>query len=615
MTASADIQATATVSVAAACLVAMSALAVAMGIGRFAFTPLLPLMVREGSLAPEAAAWLAAGNYLGYFLGALVAGRLPVTLPTLIRLSLIGTAAVTAGMGVLNGPAMWIALRFAAGAFSAWTLVATSAWLLQVLSAARRSDASGVAYAGVGLGIACVGLFCVAAARPSICAAELWLALAALAAIAASIPTLLLGTKPHPVAPIASTPATASACTGNTAGRSAGMVVCYGLFGFGYILPATFLPALARELVDDPRIFALAWPIFGLAAAGSTVAAARYFGRANRLRLWASGHLVMAVGVVLPSVWLSPATIAIAALLVGGTFMVVTMLGLQEARALAPGNPTRILARMTAAFAAGQLTGPLASAALNLLPVGLLTALGYALQLAAFGLAASAAVLWRMSKSANTRRSDAMAQSTSATPDMPTCQGFADGAAERLPLPSRDVMSQAQRAAADGIIAGPRKAVFGPFVPLLQCPTLMECVGKTGEALRFHGRLPDRVRELVICAVARETSNQFEWQTHAPIAAKLGIARLAIDALEAGRRPRGLAAEEETAVDFVTELMRRHGVSDATYAEAVRCFGEPGIVELTALVGYFVMVCWVMNVARTPGPIGSRSASLSALPA
>ena len=195
-----------------------------------------------------------------------------------------------------------------------------------------------------------------------------------------------------------------------------------------------------------------------------------------------------------------------------------------------------------------------------------------------------------------------------------TPQGFAVGAAERLPVPARDSMSVAQRDAADAIIAGPRKAVFGPFVPLLQCPALMEHVGKTGETLRFQGCLPEPIRELAICLVARETSNQFEWQMHAPLAIKAGVAQVAIDACAVGRRPRGLTAEQETTVDFVTELMLRHGVSDATYGEAVRRFGEPGTVELTALVGYFAMVCWVMNVARTPGVEGSRIPSLAAFP-
>ena len=193
-------------------------------------------------------------------------------------------------------------------------------------------------------------------------------------------------------------------------------------------------------------------------------------------------------------------------------------------------------------------------------------------------------------------------------------QGFGPSTAERLPVPERDAMSEAQRAAADAIINGPRKALVGPFVPLLQTPALMERIGKTGEALRFAGTLPDRVRELVICVVARETGNQFEWQTHAPLAIKAGVAAPAIDALAAGRRPRQLAADEECAVDFVGELMRRHGVSDETYADAASRFGEPGTVELTALAGYFAMVCWIMNVARTPGPAGSATPGLSSFP-
>ena len=172
-------------------------------------------------------------------------------------------------------------------------------------------------------------------------------------------------------------------------------MICYGVLGFGYILPATFLPALAREVVDDPQLFGLAWPVFGIAAALSTVATARHFGHVNRLRVWAVSHLLMAAGVVLPSLWLAPVTIAVAALLVGSTFMVVTMIGMQEARARAPGNPTALLGLMTAAFAVGQLAGPLVSGIIDLLPVGHRTALGSALQLAALALTLSAAYLWR----------------------------------------------------------------------------------------------------------------------------------------------------------------------------------------------------------------------------
>jgi len=202
--------------------------------------------------------------------------------------------------------------------------------------------------------------------------------------------------------------------------------------------------------------------------------------------------------------------------------------------------------------------------------------------------------------------------STLPEPGLP--QGFNTSATERLPLPARDAMSDAQQAAADAIINGPRKAIFGPFVPLLQVPGLMEHIGDTGAALRFKGTLADPVRELVICVVAREVGNQFEWQTHAPLAVKAGVVQEAVTAIGEGRRPRGLPADLACATDFASELMLRNGVSDATYAEAVAQFGEAGTVELTALVGYFTMICWVMNVARTPGPAGSQAPGLAGFP-
>jgi MFS family permease len=379
-------------SITAVCAIATTALAVAMGIGRFAFTPLLPLMVRDGSLAQSAGAWLAASNYLGYLAGALTASRLGLSLPMLMRASLAGIAVATAAMGAFDGLAAWIILRFVAGVLSAYTLIATSAWALGHLTRAASANLSGIVYAGVGLGIALTGLFCVAAAQPGVPAGQLWLELGVLAALAVACSTPFVG---RPL--VTSALARSTSHPDVTLGPYTGVVVCYGVLGFGYILPATFLPALAREVMDDPQLFGLAWPVFGVAAALSTIATARRFGHANRLRVWAVSHLLMAAGVTLPSVWLAPVTIAIAALLVGSTFMVVTMIGMQEARARAPDNPTALLGLMTAAFAIGQLAGPVVSGMLDLLPIGHSTALGYALRLAAFALAFSAAYLWRHS--------------------------------------------------------------------------------------------------------------------------------------------------------------------------------------------------------------------------
>jgi predicted MFS family arabinose efflux permease len=379
-------------SIAAVCAIAVTSLAVAMGIGRFAFTPLLPLMVRDGALAQNAAAWLAASNYLGYLVGALTVSRLGLSLPTLIRGSVAGIALATAAMGAFDGPTVWITLRFAAGVLSAYALVATSTWALQHLTHAASAHLSGMVYAGVGVGIAITGLFCVAAAQPGVSAGQLWVELGVLAALAVAITGPFLGRPLETALAARSTPPTDA-----TPGPYAGVVICYGVLGFGYILPATFLPALAREVVDNPQLFGLAWPVFGTAAALSTIATASLFGRANRLRVWAVAHLLMAAGVALPSLWIAPVTIAIAAILVGSTFMVVTMIGMQEALARAPDNPTALLGLMTAAFALGQLAGPIVSGMLNLLPVAHRTSLGYALQLAALALALSAVYLWRRS--------------------------------------------------------------------------------------------------------------------------------------------------------------------------------------------------------------------------
>lgn len=197
----------------------------------------------------------------------------------------------------------------------------------------------------------------------------------------------------------------------------------------------------------------------------------------------------------------------------------------------------------------------------------------------------------------------------------PVPQGFSPTPHERLPMMASEAMSAAQREAADALIAGPRKAVLGPFIPLLRSPELMARVGKVGEYLRFDCLLEVRIRELSMCLVARHVSNQFEWLVHAPLALKAGVVQAVLDAVAVGKHPHGAAADEAAAIDLVTELLAHHGVCDASYAAALAVFGEQGVVELTTLVGYFAMVCWVMNVARTPGQPPAGFSALDAFPA
>ena len=365
------------------------ALAVAMGIGRFAFTPMLPLMLQAGQLGVDAGGWLAAANYAGYLAGALSASRLRGSAAWLAAVALLGTAALTSGMAIEGPLAWWALLRFGAGVTSAWTFVATSIWCLAALARRAPSAWSTTLYAGVGAGIAIAGTDCLAGGAAGWSPPALWEQLGLLALVLV-LPVLWVMARDAQVA------APGDAATAPAAMPAGGrtLVACYGAMGFGYILPATYLPALARDLVADPRIFGLAWPLFGTTAAISTLVAARVLRRFTRLQVWRGSHWLMGAGVLLPGVWLSMETIVLSALLVGGTFMVVTLAGVQEIRARAQGDATRLVGRMTAAFAAGQIAGPVAaSLLLRLSPTH---GLQWALQLGTAALVAGALSLRRL---------------------------------------------------------------------------------------------------------------------------------------------------------------------------------------------------------------------------
>jgi predicted MFS family arabinose efflux permease len=332
--------------------VAMAGLAAAMGIGRFAFTPLLPLMQADG-LGLSQGAWLAGANYLGYLLGALACAARPPSPARAARWGLVAVALSTLAMAPAGGNGLALVLRAVAGVASAFVLVGLSAWALPLLAVRGRADAAGLVYAGVGVGMVVAGGAAIAVALAGRGATAGWWLLGALAA-AATVATWrpLRVPVPAPAAPVAAPSAGAS---------TALLVACYGAFGFGYILPATFLPAMARQLIDDPAVFGWTWPVFGAAAAVSTVAGGALLRRLSPRQLWAASHVVMALGVLVPVlVPHSLAALVVSAVCIGGTFMVATMAGLQEARRVAGAAAPRLMAAMTAAFGTGQLIGPLA---------------------------------------------------------------------------------------------------------------------------------------------------------------------------------------------------------------------------------------------------------------
>jgi len=343
----------ASISAWASALAALAALAVAMGVGRFAFTPILPMMQEDFALSVSEGGWLATANYLGYLVGSLSAIGMRIRPTAAIRAGLLVIGLSTAAMGLEQRFLLWVVLRAAAGIASAWVLIFVSAWTLERLALLGRSDLSGTVYSGVGAGILAAGGACLAVMALHAGSADAWLALGVLSiAVTAAIwPLVKAGPSSNAAAAIA--PPDLWSLDFRR------LVLCYGAFGFGYIIPATFLPAMAKKIVEDPLLFGWAWPVFGAAAAVSTIFAARLKQAVSHRAVWIGGHLVMALGIVVPLVVPGLSGIMTAALLVGGTFMVVTMAGMEEARRVAGPHARALMAAMTSAFALGQILGPM----------------------------------------------------------------------------------------------------------------------------------------------------------------------------------------------------------------------------------------------------------------
>ncbi|HEX6020338.1 MAG TPA: YbfB/YjiJ family MFS transporter [Burkholderiaceae bacterium] len=341
-------------SAARVAVIGLLGLAAAMGIGRFAFTPLLPLMQAREGLTLTQGGWLASANYLGYLVGAVACAARAPQPARAARHGLIGVAVFTLAM-------VWVAdfagrslMRFGAGVSSALVLVGISSWALPLLADLRRARWSGWVFAGVGAGITTAGLIGLLAALWDADPVWAWLALGAIAAVVAALAQRDLR------APAAAPDRVDIAAAATRLSRADWLLVlCYGAFGFGYIIPATFLPAFARALIDNPLAFGSVWPVFGLAAAASTVFAARWLAAWSARSVWAVSQVVMAFGVLLQALWPSLPTTMVCALCVGGTLVVATMAGIELARQTAAQRAPRLIATMTAAFALGQLIGPL----------------------------------------------------------------------------------------------------------------------------------------------------------------------------------------------------------------------------------------------------------------
>jgi len=328
------------------------AMAAGIGIGRFVYTPILPPMVEALHLTNSEAGLIASANFVGYFAGALLAAlRLPGSRRTWLIGALAVNALALAAMAGASTLAAFLLLRFVAGLVSALALIFASALVLDRLALAGRSRLSAVHFAGVGLGIALSAMAVTLFADWR----AMWLASGALALVpAAAVP--LLVPPDHPGSQIVPSRAREPLPPG-----FAPLAAAYSLFGFGYIITATFIVALVRGSPEIAAVEPYVWVVVGLSAAPSVALWTGLGARLGIRRTFAITAFVEAVGVAVSAVWVTSATVIVAALLLGGTFMGLTSLGLIAERQIggSRGDPRRRIALMTAVFSAGQIIGPM----------------------------------------------------------------------------------------------------------------------------------------------------------------------------------------------------------------------------------------------------------------
>ena len=356
----------------AVALAGMAALAVAMGIGRFAFTPLLPMMLNDGVVTLAGGSWLATANYLGYLIGALACMALPWVAPRarqvwhaarLARWGLGATVLLTLGMA-LPLPDTWPALRFAAGVASALVFLNVSVWCMVRLVALGQPALGGLIFCGPGLGIVLTGLSASAMVAWQWPAAAGWAVFGLLGAgLVAAIWSVLQCVAQPTVAATGAATVTAqppgSSMPGHGPLARAGLTVAYGLAGLGYIVTATFLPVIARAALPTgspwPDLF---WPLFGAGVALGAALSTRTPAAWDRRKLLMVAYVVQAGAIALSLVWPGPLGFALGSLLLGLPFTAITFYALQEARRVWPSAGDSFPGLLTAAYGMGQILGP-----------------------------------------------------------------------------------------------------------------------------------------------------------------------------------------------------------------------------------------------------------------
>ncbi|MGE7610343.1 YbfB/YjiJ family MFS transporter [Peribacillus frigoritolerans] len=338
-------------------------LIIAMGIGRFAYTPILPLMQKELSLTNTVAGYIASSNYAGYLLGAILAGAIPFKKyrTNLLRVSLIISILTTALMGLTNSHLLWNALRFLSGFASAFVLVTASGIVLDKLATVRKTSWSGIFYGGVGLGIFLSSLM-IPGLNHLFRWEGTWIGLAVISGILAFFVWIWLNENPNAVEKknkqdiIVKVPPTK---------WLKWLIIAYGLEGLGYIVTGTFIVSIAEKTSYFHKGATLVWMMVGLTAIPSCLIWSLLAKKWGYIKSLVLAMVLQSLGIAMPAFWMSKTSFIISALLFGATFMGITTLATTLGREMNPSDSSRTIGILTAIYAIGQLMGPILAGVLS----------------------------------------------------------------------------------------------------------------------------------------------------------------------------------------------------------------------------------------------------------
>lgn len=357
-------------------------LVVAMGIGRFSFTPILPFMREAEEMSVEKGSWLASANYIGYFIGALLAGFITKNQKVVLLINAWLCVLSIIGMGIIDNFIIWLFLRLINGITGGLIFVLTSSKLLDYLARHFLTKWSGYVFSGIGIGIALSGLL-VPYLQQYFAWQGAFTGLGILSALFICITHFLWRKLEDPILPAKNNMMKSEKIW---SGFMPWITIAYGLEGLGYIITGTFLVDMVNEIPSLHMYSSYAWVIVGIGAIPSAPIWGFLMTKYKPIHILAIAYSLQVIGIILPVLSQTVIAVMCSALLFGATFVGIVVLTTSYCRELFPTKSATVVSTLTTYYAIGQIIGPLIAGKLTTYYGGYNSALIFASSIIAFSL-------------------------------------------------------------------------------------------------------------------------------------------------------------------------------------------------------------------------------------